>query len=329
MGGFGVRALLAVGAMLATVLVPIAPASAQGATCNGLAATITGTEGNDVLLGTDGPDVIVGLGGNDVIRGFGGDDVLCGDNGRDRLFGGAGNDQLFGGKKNDILKGDQGRDQLNGNQGNDRLAGGGSIDVLEGGSGVRDRLSGKGGVDTCSDPQATTAVDTCETLSIRLPATINAPHTLYSETNDGMTTTTVPPDVLVQPGSVTSFWYRAGGRYAILLSGLDPLISMCPGNSIQTGPTTFENVTNEPMNDGLCGDTWPRATLPDTGVKTCGGFVSYLTEIPTTKTGNLWSSLNWVIGTNTTDAGHNATLIAVTQVDLANTAEIHPSIMSC
>ena len=104
---------------------------------------------------------------------------------------------------------------------------------------------------------------------------------------------------------------------------------MCPGNSIQTTATTFENVTNEPMNGGLCGDVWVRGTLPDTGVKSCGGFTSYLTEIPVTKTGNLYSSLNWVIGTDTTANGDNATLIAIAPVDLPNTAEIHPSILSC
>src|SRR5207253_3922478 len=36
-------------------------------TCRGVAATISGTPGDDVLLGTPGPDVIAALGGNDRI----------------------------------------------------------------------------------------------------------------------------------------------------------------------------------------------------------------------------------------------------------------------
>ncbi|NNC80663.1 MAG: hypothetical protein HKN94_10985 [Acidimicrobiales bacterium] len=141
----------------------------QGHYCDGKQATIVGTEQNDVLLGTAGPDVIVGLGGNDVLRGLGGNDTLCGDNGRDKLFGGDGNDRLFGGKKNDILKGDFGRDHLFGNQGNDRLFGGPGRDALTGGSGMRDRLYGKGGLDTCTDPQSdlTTLVDTCEVVNVQ------------------------------------------------------------------------------------------------------------------------------------------------------------------
>ena len=135
-------------------------------TCNGLPATIVGTEGRDILTGTDGPDVIVGLGGNDVIRGMAGDDTLCGGNGRDRLFGGEGNDVVLGGKKNDIVKGDQGRDVLHGNQGNDRVFGGGAADILEGGSGRRDKLLGKGGTDRCVDRQNTTIVETCETVEV-------------------------------------------------------------------------------------------------------------------------------------------------------------------
>ncbi len=131
-------------------------------TCEGQPATIIGTEGNDVIRGTEGDDVIVGLGGNDVIRGLGGNDFICGYDGRDRLFGGPGDDILHGGEKNDILKGDQGADWLFGNQGRDRLTGGSGPDLLVGGSGTKDRLNGKGGFDTCIDPQGATIRDNCE-----------------------------------------------------------------------------------------------------------------------------------------------------------------------
>ena len=51
--------------------------AADGPTCNGFAATLAGTDGDDVLVGTDQPDVIVGLGGTDTIRGLRGDDTIC------------------------------------------------------------------------------------------------------------------------------------------------------------------------------------------------------------------------------------------------------------
>jgi Ca2+-binding RTX toxin-like protein len=42
------------------------------ATCDGKAATMVGTPGDDLLVGTSGVDVIVGLGGDDTITGRGG-----------------------------------------------------------------------------------------------------------------------------------------------------------------------------------------------------------------------------------------------------------------
>jgi len=61
--------------------------------------TITGTNGNDILIGTRGDDVICGFGGNGIIVGRGGDD---------RIFGGAGNDAIFGSRGNDALFGEIG-----------------------------------------------------------------------------------------------------------------------------------------------------------------------------------------------------------------------------
>ena len=58
------------------------------ATCEGLPATIVGTDGNDNLDGTEGYDVIVGFGGDDRIEGFGGHDTICGDEGNDNIDGG-------------------------------------------------------------------------------------------------------------------------------------------------------------------------------------------------------------------------------------------------
>jgi hypothetical protein len=114
-------------------------ASSDTATCNGLPATIVGTDQSERIRGTSGPDVIVGLGGSDVILDMGGDDVIC---------GGAGNDTLVGGVGNDFLDGGDGRDRLIGGIGNDTLMGGADADYLLGGMGT-DVLDGGPDRDFC------------------------------------------------------------------------------------------------------------------------------------------------------------------------------------
>jgi hypothetical protein len=80
-------------------------------------ATITGTDGPNVLTGTPGNDVIDGRGGADTINGLGGDDIICGGDGPDRLSGGDGNDTLFGEGSADTLDGGAGTDVCNGGPG--------------------------------------------------------------------------------------------------------------------------------------------------------------------------------------------------------------------
>ena len=117
--------------------------------------TITGTDGDDVLVGTEGADVICGLGGDDILVGGQGPDVLHGGGGHDRLYGQAdgdtligsrGADLLYGGPGDDVLYGGQGADRLYGQAGNDRLRGGAGADTLVGGRGA-DRLYGQAGND--------------------------------------------------------------------------------------------------------------------------------------------------------------------------------------
>jgi len=133
--------------------------------CAGLAATIVGTEGDDILVGTPGNDVIVGLAGNDIIKGKGGNDIICcgdgadfvkGGLGDDLIKGGRGIDTIYGGKGNDDLRGNRGADMLYGEEDNDILKGKRGHDILEGGDGDdflrggrgEDLLKGQSGKDT-------------------------------------------------------------------------------------------------------------------------------------------------------------------------------------
>jgi Ca2+-binding RTX toxin-like protein len=54
--------------------------------------TLTGTEGNDLILGSSSTDTIDGLGGEDCILGGGGDDLITGGDGIDVCLGGPGTD---------------------------------------------------------------------------------------------------------------------------------------------------------------------------------------------------------------------------------------------
>jgi Ca2+-binding RTX toxin-like protein len=114
-------------AALAWDCAPPAPAPVV-AQCRGMAATITGTDGDDVLPGTGGKDVVAALGGNDQVAGLGGNDVVCAGKGKDRAAGGGGKDKLRGQGGKDRLKGGGGNDTLRGGKGRDRCNGGAGTD---------------------------------------------------------------------------------------------------------------------------------------------------------------------------------------------------------
>ncbi len=117
------------------------------ALCNGLAATMVGTPGNDTIVGTPGDDVIVGLGGDDVIKGREGNDTICGGPGFDQISGGDGDDWISGDEDPDRLYGKDGEDTLYGGDGDDVFYGGDDDDEIWGGV-DNDRLKGEGGNDT-------------------------------------------------------------------------------------------------------------------------------------------------------------------------------------
>ena len=114
------------------------------ATCRGLAATVVGTTGNNVITGTAGRDIIQALGGADTVDGLGGNDVICGGDGPDLVRGGPGADVIDGGASDDDLNG------------------GGGDDDIDGAAGVNDSIRGDAGQDTCTSGER--RMSSCEVL---------------------------------------------------------------------------------------------------------------------------------------------------------------------
>gem|GEM_PF-2404064 len=97
--------------------------------------TLSGGDGDDVVIGAVGNDTLNGGAGTDELLGNAGDDILNGGNGNDVLLGGAGNDHLYAGNGNDVLDGGAGDDVLDGgNNGANQLLGGAGNDVLNTGA---------------------------------------------------------------------------------------------------------------------------------------------------------------------------------------------------
>ena len=75
------------------------PASCAGLSLSTLitgSGTLTGTEGNDLILASAAADTIDGLGGSDCIVGGSGDDTITGGNDSDICIGGDGADAFTG-----------------------------------------------------------------------------------------------------------------------------------------------------------------------------------------------------------------------------------------
>ena len=114
--------------------------------CNGLPATIVGTNAADTIVGTAGDDVIHGLGGSDTINGLGGNDTICGGFGADIILGGNGDDWISAGPGADEVKGQRDNDTIRGDAGDDTLQGDLGDDFLDGGDG-NDNINGGWGDD--------------------------------------------------------------------------------------------------------------------------------------------------------------------------------------
>jgi hypothetical protein len=91
-----------------------------------------GGNGPDTLTGNDGNDILIGGTGEDTLIGNAGDDTLIGGNGTDLLLGNLGDDLLYGGNGSDTLTGGLGSDTLTGGNGEDIFvfASGEGIDTI-------------------------------------------------------------------------------------------------------------------------------------------------------------------------------------------------------
>ena len=174
-----VRAVAVTVFIVAVGAVPSAEAAPPS--CYDAAATIVGTEGDDVLTGTPGPDVMVGLGGADTLRGRDGADKICGGDGADLLSGGEGVDKVdggagaddlrlgpnpflwipvpdeppeeccevlewgFGGAGDDVIDAGSGNDDVGGGEGDDRISAGSGDDTISGDEGDDVLRGGQGG----------------------------------------------------------------------------------------------------------------------------------------------------------------------------------------
>ncbi len=246
--------------------------------CGGLAVTIDGTSGNDVLTGTAGADVIHGRGGNDTINGLGGDDVICGGTGNDTVNGGSGNDtadysgavnaitanlstdsatgqgtdtlpgieHLIGGPKADTLTGDGGANTLKGRGGNDTVKGNGGADNILGQDGD-DTLNGGTGNDTVNGGNGS---DTADYSTAANAITAN----LRTDSATGQGTDTLPGiehliggpkgDTLIGDSGANSLKGRGGNDTVKGNGGADTILGQ-GGNDTLNGGTG-----NDTLNGG-------------------------------------------------------------------------------
>jgi Ca2+-binding RTX toxin-like protein len=112
-------------------LITVSGGHANGDLVSNNFENVVGSEFNDTITGNNGNNILIGLGGNDTLSGGDNPDKLYGDDGNDTLYGGNNEDTLVGGAGNDILYGDDGYDTLMGGGGADELRGGPGVDTAD------------------------------------------------------------------------------------------------------------------------------------------------------------------------------------------------------
>jgi Ca2+-binding RTX toxin-like protein len=127
--GLKIRSFVIFSVLCAGLVAVPSSAQAAGATCSGLAATITSSA--RIINGSIGADVIVvqGLGAHTVNSGAG-NDVICGSVDNDTINSGPGNDTVLAGAGNDVINSGGGNDIIRGGSGSDNITMGTGNDVL-------------------------------------------------------------------------------------------------------------------------------------------------------------------------------------------------------
>jgi pimeloyl-ACP methyl ester carboxylesterase len=109
----------------------------------------------------------------------------------------------------------------------------------------------------------------------------------------------------IVPGGVTGHWYTYEGWYVVVFEGIDPatLAPSCIGTSVlNVGTGQVEHPSNGPTSPGGCDDggaTAMRLAAPTAGVRTCGGTLSFVTEIPADISGTVYAAITAFLGDGT------------------------------
>ncbi len=193
--------------------------------------TITGTEGDDLLIGTDGDDVICGLGGRDQIDAKGGNDIIVGGSGADHILAGPGDDYVIAGDGDDIVDGGPGADTIYGGEGLDVVAGRRGDDTIVGGPG-NDSIKGGKGHDNISGG--------------------DGDDTIYGNSGDDTISGDAGNDTLLG-GRNRDTIYGGDGADTITGGSGDDVIDAGAGDDVVAGKNGDDIIVGGPGNDSIKG----------------------------------------------------------------------------
>ncbi|VAV92752.1 Alkaline phosphatase, partial [hydrothermal vent metagenome] len=193
--------------------------------------TITGTEGDDLLIGTDGDDVICGLGGRDQIDAKGGNDIIVGGSGADHILAGPGDDYVIAGNGDDIVDGGSGADTIYGGEGLDVIAGRRGDDTIVGGPG-NDSIKGGKGHDNISGG--------------------DGDDTIYGNSGDDTISGDAGNDTLLG-GRNSDTIYGGDGADTITGGSGDDIIDAGAGDDVVAGENGDDTIVGGPGNDSIKG----------------------------------------------------------------------------
>ena len=147
-------------------------------------------------------------------------------------------------------------------------------------------LSGCGGDDDASD---TTTADTEAAADTTTTAAAAEPPVNVVEPYDPAQTDEFA--AYLTENEVTVEWYAGDDTYTAVYRGLDldALPPLCPGNSVETSPGSFEHVSNAPTADGAC----EGVTTPEGSLEVCDDAVVYTTQIPLDSEGTLYGTVDF------------------------------------